>query len=96
MANLEGSARLVDTVRSHCASWTSPRAAERPLRIFLPANPFLAFPGGLEGKEFTCNAGDLGLIPRLGRSPGEGNQLSAPVFCAGEVHGLRSAVVFNV
>ena len=73
MANLEGSARLVDTVRSHCASWTSPRAAERPLRIFLPANPFLAFPGGLEGKEFTCNAGDLGLIPRLGRSPGEGN-----------------------
>ena len=73
MANLEGSARLVDTVRSHCASWTSPRAAERPLRIFLPANPFLAFPGGLEGKEFTCNAGDLGLIPRLGRSPGEEN-----------------------
>ena len=25
------------------------------------------------GKESTCNAGDLGSIPRLGRSPGEGN-----------------------
>ena len=24
-------------------------------------------------KESTCNAGDLGLIPGLGRSPGEGN-----------------------
>ena len=24
------------------------------------------------GKEFACNAGDLGLIPGLGRSPGEG------------------------
>ena len=25
------------------------------------------------GKESACNAGDLGLIPRSGRSPGEGN-----------------------
>ena len=31
------------------------------------------FPGGSEGKESSCNAGDLGSIPRLGRSPGEGN-----------------------
>ena len=31
------------------------------------------FPGGSAGKEFTCNVGDLGLIPGLGRSPGEGN-----------------------
>ena len=28
---------------------------------------------GSEGKESACNAGDLGLIPGLGRSPGEGN-----------------------
>ena len=33
----------------------------------------LGFPGGLVGKESTCNAGDLGLISGLGRSPGEGN-----------------------
>ena len=31
------------------------------------------FPGGSDGKESTCNAGGLGLIPGLGRSPGEGN-----------------------
>ena len=34
---------------------------------------FLGFPGGSAGKESTCNVGDLGLIPGLGRSPGEGN-----------------------
>ena len=31
------------------------------------------FPCGSAGKESTCNAGDLGLIPGMGRSPGEGN-----------------------
>jgi len=31
------------------------------------------FPGGSGGKAPTCNAGDVGLIPGLGRSPGEGN-----------------------
>ena len=32
-----------------------------------------SFPGGSEGKESACNVGDPGLIPGLGRSPGEGN-----------------------
>ena len=31
------------------------------------------FPSSSDGKESACNAGDLGLIPRSGRSPGEGN-----------------------
>ena len=31
------------------------------------------FPGGSDGKASACSAGDLGLIPGLGRSPGEGN-----------------------
>ena len=31
------------------------------------------FPGGSEGKVSACNAGNLGLIPGSGRSPGEGN-----------------------
>ena len=30
-------------------------------------------PGGSDSKESACNAGDQGLIPGLGRSPGEGN-----------------------
>ena len=33
---------------------------------------YLVFPCGSAGKESTCNAGDLGLIPVLGRSPVEG------------------------
>ena len=32
----------------------------------------MGFPGGLEGKASTCNAGDPGSIPESGRSPGEG------------------------
>ena len=35
---------------------------------WLVKNPF-----GLAGKESACNVGDLGSIPELGRSPGEGN-----------------------
>ena len=38
----------------------------------LPTPVFLGFPGGSAGKESTCKAGDLGSIPGLGRSPGEG------------------------
>ena len=33
----------------------------------------MGFPCGSAGKESACNAGDLGSIPGLGRSPGEGN-----------------------
>ena len=33
----------------------------------------LGFPGGSDGKQFACNAGDPGSILGLGRSPGEGN-----------------------
>ena len=33
----------------------------------------LGFPDGSDGKMSACNAGDLGLIPGLGRCPGEGN-----------------------
>ena len=31
----------------------------------------MGFPGGSAGKESACNVGDLGLIPGLGRCPGE-------------------------
>ena len=33
----------------------------------------LGFPGGSDGKESACSAGDPGLVPGLRRSPGEGN-----------------------
>ena len=34
--------------------------------------PFKGFPGASAGKESTCNAGDTGSMPGLGRSAGEG------------------------
>jgi len=40
------------------------------------------------GEESTCNAGDLSLIPVLGRSPGEGNG-NTPVFLLGKPDGQR-------
>ena len=48
----------------------------RSLRIFLISdwiNKQQGFPGGSNGEESACDAGDLGSIPGSGRSPGEGN-----------------------
>ena len=42
---------------------------------------FLGFPGGSDGKESACNAGDLGSVPRWGRSSGEGNGNLLQYFC---------------
>ena len=39
----------------------------------LPIPVFSGFPGGSNAKESACNVADLGLIPGLGRSPGEEN-----------------------
>ena len=41
------------------------------------------FPGGSDGKESACNAGDSGLVPGLGRSPGEGNGNLLQYSCLG-------------
>ena len=43
----------------------------------------LGFPGGSDGKESTCNMGDLGSIPGLGRSPGGREWQPTPVFLPG-------------
>ena len=59
----------------------------------LPTPVFLGFPCGSAGKESACNAGDLGSIPGLQRSHGEGKgypRLPTPVFALGEFHGLYS------
>ena len=39
------------------------------------------FPGGSDGKESACNVGDLGLVPGLGRAPGEGNGNTLQYSC---------------
>ena len=45
-------------------------------KVRSPIPVFFGFPGGSTGKEPACNEGDLGLIPGLGRSSGEGNGYS--------------------
>ena len=45
------------------------------------ARAALGFPGGSDGKESACNAGDAGLIPGWGRSPGEGNGYPLQYAC---------------
>ena len=41
--------------------------------MLLLANMYSGFPAGSVVKNFFYSAGDVGSIPRLGRSPGEGN-----------------------
>ena len=48
------------------------------------------FPGGSDGKESACNAGDPGSIPRLGKSLGEGNGNPLHYSCLENPHGQRS------
>ena len=55
----------------------------------LPTPVFLGFPGGSADKESTCNAEDLGSIPGLGRSPGEGK--GYPL----QDSGLENGIVFH-
>ena len=47
------------------------------LGSLLVGNIFKDSPCGSAGKASTCNAGDLGSIPELGRSPGEGKGYSS-------------------
>ena len=46
-------------------------------------------------KNPSANAGDVGLIPELGRSPGGGNEQPTPVFLPGEFHGQSSLVGYS-
>ena len=61
----------------------------------------MGFPSSTEGKASACNAGDLGSIPGLGRSPGEGNGYPLQYSCLrnpmgreawpGTVHGVTKS-----
>ena len=56
----------------------------------LPTPVFLGFPGGSAGKESACNAEDLGSIPELGRSPGEGKGYPLQYF------GLENSIDYTI
>jgi len=56
------------------------------------------FPGGSDGKEYACNAGDPGSIPGSGRLPGEGNGYPFQYSCLENLtdRGARWATVHGV
>ena len=56
----------------------------------LPTLVFLGFPGGSDSKESACNAGDLGLIPGLGRFPRGGHGSPLQYSYLETPHGQRS------
>ena len=56
----------------------------------LPTPVFLGFSGGSDGKEYTCNSGDLGSIPGWGRSPGGGRGNPLQDSGLDNLHGQRS------
>ena len=55
----------------------------------------MGFPDGSDSKESTCNAGDLGLIPELGRFPGGGQGNPLQYSCLENPHGQSCLVGYN-
>ena len=55
----------------------------------------LRFPGGSDGKESFCNVGDVGSIPGLGRSLGEGNDYPLQYSYLENPRGQRSLAGYS-
>ena len=67
-----------DVDYSKISSLTQYSHCRVPIKIFCGyllrnSKIYMGFPSDSSGKESACNVGDLGSIPGLGRSPGEGN-----------------------
>ena len=68
---------------------TKNRATIQPFTL-TPRHISGGFAGGSDDNEFACNAGDLGLIPGLGRSPGGGHGNPSQYSCLENPHEQRS------
>ena len=66
---------LPTTSTFSCKKWKT------QIELTLKIKGIYGFPGGLEDKASVYSAGDLGLIPGLGTSPGEGNGSSLQYSC---------------
>jgi len=55
----------------------------------------MGFPGDSDVKESSCNAGDLGLIPGLGRYPEGGHGSPLQYCCLENPHGQRSLAGYS-
>ena len=59
--------------------------SSRERAVFTSLVSVKGFPGGSDGKESACSAGDMGSIPGSGRFPGEGNAKTTPVSLPGKI-----------
>ena len=67
-------AQLIKTLPAMQETWFDSWVGKFPWRRDrLPTPVFLGFPGGSDSEESAYNARDLGSIPELGKSPGEGH-----------------------
>ena len=64
-------------------------------KFYIHTYTHMGFPGGSDGKESACNAGTLGSIPGLGRSPGGGHGNPLQYSCLENPHGQRSLVGYS-
>ena len=89
--------RHLHPVLYHSGARTAQGTACGPVLVLFPVTGghcgLLGFPGGSAGKESAYNAGDLGLIPGLGSSPGEGN--GYPLQCSG-LENSMSCIIHGV
>ena len=100
VVSLYGVSLIAQLVKKTCLQcrrpWFDSWARKLPWRRDgLPTPVFTGFSGGSDSKESTCNAGDLGLIPGLGRSPGgrHGNPLQ--YSCLENPHEQRSLAGYS-
>ena len=62
--------------------------------VYMHLSIYIGFPCGLDSKESTCNARDLGLI-LVGKIPWRRKRQPTPVFMPGEFHGQSSLVGYS-
>ena len=83
---------------AHSEPWLAPFWWELSVTIDLFASPLQhswSFPGGSDGKESACNAGDPGLITGSGRFPAEGNDNPLQCSCLENAHGQRRLMDYS-
>ena len=89
-------AQLVKNLSAMWETWVRSCVGKIPWRRNrLPTPVFMGFPGGSDGKESTCSAGDLALIPGLGRFPGGGHGNPLQYSCLENPYRQRNLVGYS-
>ena len=91
----------LDAMPMSCSGRNAKKTLDSPNRTCMcslswqTAEVHLGFPDNSAGKESTCNVGDSGLIPGLGRSPGRGHGNPLQYSCLENPHGQKSLAGYS-